>query len=234
MSNVELDRNDLTTGNLFKKLVIDALPILITSILSMLFTTVDLLTVSWFGGGATSMAAIGTNNSAINLLIGLFLGLGTGANIVAANAKGIGDKVRAFRTTQSALVLALVAGLLIAFIGWFVAEHILVAMNCDPVLLPKATIYLRIYLAGSPIILIYNFGAAILRAYGDSRRPLYALIFSGIFNIGLNMLFVVVFKWDVFGVALGTILSQVFGAAAVIYFLHHDKHIRYKDLECYK
>lgn len=237
-NNIELDRNDLTTGNLFKKLVLYAIPILITSILSMLFTTVDLLTVSWLGEGASSMAAIGTNNSAINLLIGLFLGLGTGANIVAANAKGIGDKVKAFRTTQSAMVLALIAGLLIAFIGWFVAEPILKAMNCDPSLLDKATTYLRVYLAGSPIILVYNFGAAILRAYGDSRRPLYALIFSGIINVGLNILFVVGCKWDVFGVALGTILSQVGGAAAVIYFLHHDKHMfvnfRFSKLKLYK
>lgn len=238
MPNTEPERNDLTSGNLFKKLVLYTLPILATSILSMLFTTVDLLTVSWFGGGANSMAAIGTNNSAINLLIGLFLGLGTGANIVAANAKGIGDKVRAFRTTQSALVLGLLAGLLIALVGWFVAEPILIAMNCDPILLKDATTYLRIYLAGAPIILVYNFGAAILRAYGDSRRPLYALIFSGIFNVGLNMLFVIAFDWDVFGVALGTILSQAFGAAAVIYFLHHDKHIyvnfRFSKLKLYK
>ena len=237
-NNVDLDSHDLTSGNLFKKLVLYALQILATSILSMLFTTVDLLTVSWFGGGANSMAAIGTNNSAINLLIGLFLGLGTGANIVAANAKGIGDKVRAFRTTQSAMVLGLIAGLLIALVGWFIAEPILIAMNCDPILLKDATTYLRVYLAGAPIILIYNFGAAILRAYGDSRRPLYALLISGVFNIGLNMLFVIVFDWDVFGVALGTILSQVVGAAAVIYFLHHDKHIfvnfRFSKLKLYK
>ena len=238
MSNVEPERNDLTTGNLFKKMVLYALPILLTSILSMLFTTVDLLTVSWFGGGAKSMAAIGTNNSSINLLVGLFLGLGTGANIVAANAKGIGDKVRAFRTTQSAMVLAFIAGLLIALVGYFVAEPILIAINCDPELLKDATTYLRVYLAGAPILLIYNFGAAILRAYGDSRRPLYALIISGIINAGLNMLFIIGFGWDVFGAALGTVLSQIAGAAAVIYFLHHDKHIyvnfRFSKLKLYK
>ena len=238
MANVEPDRNDLTSGNLFKKLVLYSLPILLTSILSMLFTTVDLLTVSWFGGGAKSMAAIGTNTSAINLLVGLFLGLGTGANIVAANAKGIGDKVRAFRTTQSAMVLAVIAGVLIALVGYFVAEPILIAINCDPELLKDATTYLRVYLAGAPILLIYNFGAAILRAYGDSRRPLYALIFSGIINVGLNMWFIIGFHWDVFGAALGTILSQVAGAAAVIYFLHHDKHIyvnfRFSKLKLYK
>ena len=235
---MEADRHDLTTGNLFKKLVLYSLPIMLTSILSMLFTTVDLLTVSWFGGGAKSMAAIGTNNSSINLLIGLFLGLGTGANIVAANAKGIGDRVRAFRTTESAMVLALIAGLLISFVGWFVAEPILIATHCDESLLKDATTYLRIYLAGAPIILVYNFGAAILRAYGDSRRPLYALIVSGVVNIGLNLLFVIVFNWDVFGVALGTILSQGVGAAAVIYFLHHDKRIyvnfRFSKLKLYK
>ena len=237
-NNIDLESHDLTSGNLFKKLVLYALPILLTSILSMLFTTVDLLTVSWFGGGANSMAAIGTNNSSINLMVGLFLGLGTGANIVAANAKGIGDKVRAFRTTQSAMVLGLIAGLLIALVGYFVAEPILIAMNCDPVLLKDATTYLRVYLAGAPIILVYNFGAAILRAYGDSKRPLYALLISGVFNVGLNLLFVIAFHWDVFGVALGTILSQVVGAAAVIYFLHHDKDIfvnfRFSKLKLYK
>lgn len=238
MPNIEPEINDLTSGNLFRKLVLYTLPILLTSILSMLFTTVDLLTVSWFGGGAKSMAAIGTNNSSINLLTCLFLGLGVGANIVAANAKGIGDKVRAFRTTQSAMLLALIAGFMIALVGWFVAEPILIAMNCDPILLEDATTYLRVYLAGAPIILVYNFGAAILRAYGDSRRPLYALLISGAFNVVLNLLFVIAFKWDVFGVALGTVLSQLVGAAAVIYFLHHDKHIyvnfRFSKLKLYR
>lgn len=234
----EEERTDLTSGNLFKKLVLYTLPILLTSILSLLFTTVDLLTVSWFGGGANSMGAIGTNSAAINLLVGLFLGLGTGANIVAANAKGLGDRVRAFRTTQSAMVLGLIAGVLIALVGWFVAEPILIAINCDPELLKDATLYLQIYLAGAPIILIYNFGAAILRAYGDSRRPLYALLISGVFNIGLNMLFVIAFDWDVMGVALGTILSQLVGAIAVIYFLHYDKRLfvnfRFSKLKLYK
>lgn len=238
MQNELLDRNDLTTGNLFKKLVFYSLPILLTSILSMLFTTVDLLTVSWFGHGANSMAAIGTNNASINLLVGLFLGLGTGANIVAANAKGINDKVKAFRTTQSAMVLAVLAGLLIALVGYFVAPYILIATHCDESLIEDATSYLRIYLLGAPIILVYNFGAAILRAYGDSRRPLYALIISGLFNIGLNMLFVIPLDMDVKGVALGTILSQLVGAGAVIYFLHHDKHLlvnfRFSKLKLYK
>lgn len=240
MSEVVIDdRKDLTTGNLFKKLVLYTIPVLITSVLSLLFTTADLLTISWFGeNGSASMAAIGTNNSAINLLVGLFLGLGTGANIVVANAKGIGDRVKAFRTIESAMVLALITGLIIALIGWFIAEPILVAINCDPELLADATLYLRIYLAGSPIILVYNFGAAILRAFGDSRRPLYALLFSGLFNIGLNLLFVIGFKWEVMGVALGTILSQVAGAAAVVYFLRFDKKIyvnlRFTKLKLYK
>lgn len=239
MQDVMDDRKDLTTGNLFKKLVLYTFPILLTSVLSLLFTTVDLLTVSWFGeNGASSMAAIGTNNSAINLLVGLFLGLGTGANIVVANAKGIGDRVKAFRSVESAMVLALIAGVIIALIGWFVAEPILIAIKCDQELLADATLYLRIYLAGSPILLVYNFGAAILRAFGDSRRPLYALLFSGVFNIGLNLLFVIVFKWEVMGVALGTILSQLAGAVAVIYFLKYDKKIyvnlRFSKLKLYK
>ena len=237
MRTIEEDRNDLTTGNLFRKLVLYTLPILLTSILSMLFTTVDVLTVSWFGGKSDSIAAIGTNNSTINLLIGLFLGLGVGANIVVANAKGIGDKVKAFRTTQSAIVLAFIAGVLIALVGWFIAEPVLRAIHCEESILPKAALYLRIYLAGSPIILIYNFGAAILRAYGDSRRPLYALLLSGVFNIGLNMLFVAGCHMDVLGVALGTILSQVVGAVAVIYFLKTDKHLfvnfSFKKLKIY-
>ena len=239
MSNVESERNDLTSGNLLKKLILYSLPILITSLLSLLFTTVDLLTVSWFGeNGAHSMAAIGTNNSAINLLIGLFLGLGTGANIVVANAKGIGDKVKAFRSTESSIVLAFIAGIIIGIVGWFVAEPILVAINCSPDLLEDATLYLRIYLAGSPIILIYNFGSAILRAYGDSRRPLYALLISGVVNVGLNFLFVLVFHMEVLGVALGTILSQLVGAGAVIYFLRFDKRIyvnlHFSKLKLYK
>lgn len=239
MPNEEIDRHDLTSGNLFKKLVLYALPILLTSILSMLFTTADMLTISWFGqNGANSIAAIGTNNAAINLLIGLFLGLGTGANIVVANAKGIGDRVKAFRSIESALLIAVIAGVFIALVGWFVAKPILVAIQCDPEILEDAALYLRIYLAGAPIILLYNFGAAILRAFGDSRRPLYALIVSGIFNIGLNILFVVVFRWEVMGVALGTILSQVAGAAAVIYFLRFDKKIyvnfRFSKLKFYK
>ena len=239
MSNEYVERNDLTSGNLLKKLLFYALPIMLTSVLSMLFTTIDVLTISWFGqNGASSTAAIGTNNSAINLLVGLFLGLGTGANIVVANAKGIGDKVKAFRSTQSAMVLAFLAGILIALVGWFVAEPILIAIQCDAAILKDATTYLRIYLAGAPILLVYNFGAAILRAYGDSRRPLYALLVSGVINVGLNMLFVIVCKWEVMGVALGTILSQLAGALAVLYFLRFDKKIyvnfSFSKLKLYK
>lgn len=238
MSNITLDKNDLTTGNLFKKMILYILPILLTQLLSLLFTTADLLTVSQFGNGASSMAAIGTNNSSINLLVGFFLGLGTGANIVAANAKGRGDKVRAFKTTQSSMVLAFIAGIFIALVGWFVAEPLLRLIQCDESLLANAVLYLRIYLLASPIILIYNFGAAILRAYGDSKRPLYALLFSGVFNVGLNILFVAGFKMDVMGVAIATDISQLFGAGAVIYFLKTDKHIfvnlKFKHLKLYK
>lgn len=237
-ANITREENDLTSGNLFKKMVFFAIPILLTSILTMLFSTVDLFTVSKFGGGNNSMAAIGANMTVINIIICLFLGFSVGANIVVGNAKGKGDKVTAFRATQSSLMIAFFFGIIIAVTGWFIAEPLLNLVQTPKEVMANAVLYLRVYLLGSPLFLVFNFGSSILRAYGDSKRPLYALLAAGVFNIILDILFVAVFKMDVLGVAIATVVAHGVAAIAVILFLKYDKRLyvnfTFKRLKFYK
>lgn len=214
---------DLTQDHLFSNFIIFTIPIVLLSLLQLLYNTADLLVVDYFGGGYKSFVAVSSNGALINLIIGLFVGIGVGANVVLANAKGSLNKEKGSNTLHSALGISVVFGIAIAIFGYYMSPVILSWMSVGEEVFYLAVDYLQIYFIGVPFLLVFNFGSALLRAMGDSKRPLYALLICGIINVGLNFLFVTVFELDVKGVALATIISEFIQAALVIFFLAHDK-----------
>jgi putative MATE family efflux protein len=198
---------DLTNGSIFKKLVIYAIPFIFTNILQILFNAADIAVVGVFVND-DAVAAVGANSSFNNLLIGFFVGLSIGSNIVLARYVGAKDLEGARKTVGTSILIALCAGTLLMVIGIPLAETFLRLMACDEKILPMAATYLRIYFLGMPIMMLYNFCASILRAVGDTRRPLIYLTIGGVVNVGLNVFFVLVLNMTVEGVAIATIASQ--------------------------
>jgi putative MATE family efflux protein len=218
-----LRKTDFTTDHLFKKMIQFTIPIILISLFQLFFYSMDQLVVSNFGGGQTSFAAISSNNALINLYVSFFVGLSIGANVIVARARGTKNTLSAHRAIQSSMVIALISGVLVAVIGYFTARYQLIAMGTPKEILPQATLYLQLVFCGMPFVIIFNFGAACLRAMGDSKRPLYALIGCGIVNVGLNLLLVLGLGMksdgkDVLAVGLATIVSQVVEALLIILF----------------
>ena len=213
---------DILGGNLWKGLLLFALPLAASSILQQLFNSVDVAVVGQFDSNQ-AVAAVGSNSPVINLFVNLFVGLAGGANVVIASYIGRGKVDRVENSIHTAILLGLISGFIMLGVGVGVAEPILRLMNSPEDVLPLAARYLRIYSLGMPFILTYNFGAAILRSVGDTKRPLYTLIASGLINTGLNVLLVVVFKLSVVGVAIATTVSNAFNAIVVIVLLLKEK-----------
>ncbi len=205
---------DLTSGNLFWKMPLFVVPLIITNVLQLLYTTIDLWTVSKFGGGSTSMAAIGTNSALINLIITVLVSLATGANVCISTAKGSGDKDRAQRILNTAMLVALIGGIAVGLFGFFTARTLLEWMDTPASMIDNAAIYLKVYFLGVPLLMIYNFGSQILRALGDSKTPLIILALSGIFNVVFDIVLVYYFNMDVLGVAIATVISE--GISAIL------------------
>ncbi len=202
---------DMCNGPLFSKILLFAIPLMISSILQLLFNAADMVVVGRFAG-STALAAVGANASLINLLTNLFIGFSVGANVLVARFYGAGKEQDISETVHSAVVLSLVSGLGLMVFGMAVAPRILVVMGTPGDVLSQAVLYIRIYFAGMPVILLYNFGSSILRAVGDTRRPLYYLSGAGVINVVLNLIFVIGFHLGVAGVALATVISQVISA----------------------
>lgn len=205
---------DMCNGPLFSKILLFAIPLMISSILQLLFNAADMVVVGRFAG-STALAAVGANASLINLLTNLFIGFSVGANVLVARFYGAGKEQDISETVHSAVVLSLVSGLGLMVFGMAVAPRILVVMGTPGDVLSQAVLYIRIYFAGMPVILLYNFGSSILRAVGDTRRPLYYLSGAGVINVILNLIFVIGFHLGVAGVALATVISQVISAGLV-------------------
>lgn len=213
---------DMTHGSIAKKLLSFAVPIAITGILQQMFNAADVAVVGRFAT-SDAMAAVGSNSSCINLMVTLFLGLSLGANIVISRRIGQKDEEGTKRGIQTALLTAFFGGLLLAAVGELLAGPLIHWMGVPDKVAGMALLYLRIYMAGMPVILLYNFETAIFRAQGDSRTPLICLIVSGVLNVGLNLFFVIVCHMDVDGVAIATVISNAVSSALMYVLLRRSK-----------
>lgn len=206
---------DMTQGSIFPKIVLFSLPLMLTGILQLLFNAADVVVVGKFAG-STSLAAVGSTTALINLLVNLFVGVSTGASVLAARYYGGQQPQDLGRCVHCSIGLSAVFGVFVGFLGFFLSSPMLKLMNTDPAVLPLASLYLRIYFLGVPATVIYNFGSAILRAVGDTDRPLAFLFLSGVINVILNLILVIAFHLDVAGVAIATVVSQYVAASLVI------------------
>ncbi|MDO5349654.1 MAG: MATE family efflux transporter [Lachnospiraceae bacterium] len=205
---------DMCTGPLLGKILTYAIPLMLSGILQLLFNAADIIVVGRFAGHE-SLAAVGSTTALINLLINVFIGLSVGANVLVAQYFGAGKEKEVSDTVHTAVTISLICGAGLVVVGAAASGPLLALMGTPEDVLNLAALYMRIYFAGMPVIMLYNFGAAILRAVGDTRRPLYFLMAAGVVNIGLNLIFVIVFRMGVAGVALATVISQCISAGLV-------------------
>ena len=206
---------DMCNGPLAGKLLAFAVPLMASSVLQLLFNAADVIVVGQFAGDA-SMAAVTSTTSLINLLVNLFVGLSVGANVAVAHALGSGDVQRTEKTVHTALMLSLISGVILTVFGLVMARQLLEWMDSPDNVIGLSTLYLRIYFIGMPATMFYNFGSAILRASGDTRRPLNFLLVAGVINVVLNLVTVIVLHMDVAGVATATAISQYVSAFLVL------------------
>ena len=220
----EAKKMDMLNGTLADKLLLFAIPLAASSILQQLFNAVDVAVVGHFASNpAEATAAVGCNGPLINLIINLFVGISVGANVVVSNFIGAQDRKNANRAVHTAMTLAVFSGIFLVFLGLIISKPMLTLMNTPESVLPYALQYLRIYVLGMPFIMIYNFGSAILRTIGDTKRPLICLIISGVINACLNLFLVIVFHLDVAGVAIATVISNIISSAMVWMFLMRER-----------
>ena len=229
---------DMTTGKLLPKLLAFAIPLALSGVLQLLFNAVDLIVIGNFSATRViSLAAVSSNNSLINLFVNVAIGISLGVNVVMAQSLGEGNREKAERTVHTAMALSLVIGFGVMLIGAVGARQFLIWMQANPEVIDKAYTYLFIYFFGAPANIVYNFGAALLRAKGDTRRPLIYLTVAGIVNVLLNIFLVVVVKMDVAGVAVATIVSQYISAILVVTALIREKgelHLSLRKLRFHK
>ena len=215
-------QTDILTGSIPKQLLLFFLPIWFGTLFQQLYNTADTLIVGNFVG-TNALAAVGATGPFVNLLVGLFVGLCSGAGVVIAQSWGAHDPDAVDRQVHTALVLSAAVGALLTVLGLVTAAPIMRLLGTPDEILPDAALYLRIYFLGMPAAMLYNFGAALLRSVGDTRRPLYYLIAAGIVNVALNLLLVIVFQLDVAGVAIATVVSQCLSAFLVVRCLMHEE-----------
>ena len=206
---------DMLNGPMFLKILLFALPLALSSILQLLFNAADTIVVGRFAG-SQALAAVGSNGALINLIINLFMGLSIGSNVIVARYRGRGDEKRINKTVHTSIAVSLISGVFLAFVGFFLAPRLLLLMSTPEDVIELSSLYLRIYFIGMPFLMLYNFGSAILRSIGDTKRPLYFLTIAGIVNVILNLIFVIIFKMSVAGVAIATVISQVISSSLVI------------------
>lgn len=224
---------DILGGSLRHMIFRFALPLALTGILGQLFNASDIAIVGNFSGsdGTTAVAAVGANSSLIGLIVNLFIGISLGANVIIANAIGQNDEKTVHKTVHTAVLTSVISGFIVMLLGEAISHSLLSLLNVPDDVFPFALKYLRIYLLGLPVILLYNFEAAIFRSIGDTKTPLIALALSGILNIILNLFFVVVLKMTVDGVAIATVTSNVLSSAILFVKLLKTDSIIHLDIK---
>lgn len=227
---------DMCNGPLTGKVLLFSMPLIFSGILQLLYNAADVAVVGRFAGSA-SLAAVGSTGSITHLLINMFIGLSVGASVVVARNLGAKDFRQTHDAVHTSIALSLVAGAVTMLIGVIFSKSFLILMDSPEDVIDLATLYMRIYFMGMPALMVYNFGSAILRAMGDTMRPLYFLTISGVINVLLNLLFVCVFHMDVAGVALATIISQYISAILVVICLTRLEnccHLSFKEIRLNK
>jgi putative MATE family efflux protein len=214
---------DMTTGNLAKKVILFSIPVLLSGWLQLLYSAADLITCGNFGS-KNSVGAISATTSLTSLILSLFLGFSVGANVLIAQAYGCKNKEKAEKILQSTYFLAVVSGVILMIVGVFCSKYFLIWMSTPDDIIDLSTTYMRIYFLGIPFVILYDFGAALMRGLGDTTKPFIILCISGLVNVGLNFLFVIVFKLDVAGVGITTVIAQIISAVLVTLCLIRNKH----------
>ena len=215
MRQKQVSENSITSGVIWKQLLIFFFPILIGTFFQQLYNTVDTIVVGQYVG-TNALAAVGTTGTLINLLVGFFVGVSSGATVIISQFFGAGDGKNVSKAVHTSMALALVGGLFIMVFGLLTSRPSLELLGVPEEIMDDALTYLNVYYAGIIASMIYNVGTGVLRAIGDSRMPLYVLIVCCLVNIVLDLLFVLAFHWDVFGVAFATVLSQVVSAVLIM------------------
>lgn len=210
---------DMTHGSLWNKILIYALPLAATGMCQQLFNAADIAVIGQFVG-KEAMAAVGSNGPLIGIIVSFFMGISLGASVIIAQAIGRKDDSAISRALHTSILMAVLGGTFMAIIGNLAARHVLLLTGVPSEVLDMAELYFRIYLSGMPVVLLYNFLAAIFRGQGDSRTPLYALVLSGIINVILNVFFVVKLGWTVDGVATATVIANGISSACLLWKLH--------------
>ncbi len=227
---------DMSQGPLLKKILMFSIPLILSGILQLLFNAADIVVVGRFTG-SHALAAVGSTSALINLLINLFVGVSVGTNVLLGKYIGARDDENASQTVHTALFIAIFGGIFMMILGFVLARPLLEMMSTPSDVIGLSSLYMQIYFMGMPVFMVYNFGAAILRSVGDTKRPLYFLTVAGIVNVILNMIFVIVFKMGVAGVATATIISQAISAILILLSLRNADgpiHFQFHDLKFYK
>lgn len=215
MTNEKKYEIDMVNGGILKKMLLFTIPLMCSSILQLLFNAADIIVVGRFAGD-NSLAAVGCNSSLINLMTNIFMGLSVGGNVLAARDYGSGNDGELSKTVHTAMLLSVISGIILTVAGVIFAPQLLTLMQTPENILPLAAQYLRIYFCGMTAMMIYNFGSALLRSVGDTKRPLYYLMTAGVINVILNLVFVIRFHMDVAGVAIATVISQCVSALLIV------------------
>lgn len=206
---------DMTRGPLFVNILKFTLPLLLTGTLQLLYNAADIVVVGRFASD-NSLAAVSSTGALINLIVNVFMGLSVGASVVVAQNFGAGRNKDVSEALHTAIAVAIISGIAVGIFGFFASKGLLRLMDSPEDVIDLSALYVKIFFIGMPANMLYNFGAAIMRAVGDTKRPLYYLIFSGAVNVILNLIFVIFIKMDVAGVALATIISQIISAFLVL------------------
>lgn len=213
---------DMCNGTIMDKLISFSLPLMLSSILQLMFNAVDIIVVGRYSS-SQALAAVGSTTALINIFTNLFIGISLGANVLAAGYFATQRHKEMSEAVHTAITLALVSGILMAFVGVFTARPVLVLMGTPGDVIDQSVTYMTIYFMGMPFFMLYNYGAAILRAVGDTKRPLLFLFCSGMANVVLDLLLVIVIPWGVAGVAIGTVASQCISSLLVLRCLHRSE-----------
>lgn len=225
MSELTTKRNryeiDMCNGSIMDKLISFSIPLMLSGILQLLFNAVDIIVVGRFTG-SQALAAVGSTTALINVFTNLFIGVSLGANVLAARFYASGRKKEMSETVHTSILFALLSGIVMVFVGLFFSRAALELMDTPADVIDQSALYMQIYFAGMPFFMLYNYGAAILRAVGDTKRPLFFLVIAGVINAGLNLFLVIVLHLGVAGVAIATVIAQMISCILVLRCLYQS------------